>query len=341
MEDLKLDAIDATPESFAEFGQVIEASPDDQKFGPHDAQLDLSQGIPRFYIMRLKRNSLKFSKISHHASVTQCLGSVHGRVWYLGVAKSSIISADEKNTVDKNVSRSRSGHFYIPPDVTGVRTFRISGPKYIMLNKGTWHEGPLFTDDTMDFYNLELSNTYVADQTTHNFGEDNGFTKMVKNDNRECESRLLFSPSPVVSEATPTSGGRTCGHKRNSLTSVLEIGYPLEKVKKRVLFINLINQITTNLVGVITAVGSTRATGTWSTPITFQLVNNILESPKTNPINYLSYPMQHQSLVLMEVMKRQVYVLPFQESGKSRDMAGIRSGRSVGCHVEAQLGLLK
>ena len=45
---VKLKPIEATPETFQEFGQVIEASPDGEEFGPADAQLDLSRGIPRF-----------------------------------------------------------------------------------------------------------------------------------------------------------------------------------------------------------------------------------------------------------------------------------------------------
>lgn len=45
---VKLKPIEATPETFQEFGQVIEASPDGDAFGPRDAQLDLSRGIPRF-----------------------------------------------------------------------------------------------------------------------------------------------------------------------------------------------------------------------------------------------------------------------------------------------------
>jgi hypothetical protein len=44
---LTLRAVEATPESFAPFGQVIAASPDGDQFGPQDAQLDLSRGIPR------------------------------------------------------------------------------------------------------------------------------------------------------------------------------------------------------------------------------------------------------------------------------------------------------
>lgn len=46
---IKLKPIEATPETFKEFGQVIEASNDGEEFGPNDAQLDLSHGIPRSY----------------------------------------------------------------------------------------------------------------------------------------------------------------------------------------------------------------------------------------------------------------------------------------------------
>jgi len=38
---------DLTPESFAPYGQVIDTQRDGVPFGPHDAQLDLSRGIPR------------------------------------------------------------------------------------------------------------------------------------------------------------------------------------------------------------------------------------------------------------------------------------------------------
>lgn len=46
---MKLKAIEATPESFAEYGQVIEATGDGAEFGSQDAQLDLTNGIPRQY----------------------------------------------------------------------------------------------------------------------------------------------------------------------------------------------------------------------------------------------------------------------------------------------------
>lgn len=116
----------------------------------------------RFYVMQLKDRSLRFSKITHHANVTQCLGSIGGNVWYLGVAKPSIVDpADIKGARGADIVQSRCGHFYVPPAVDEVQAFRISGPKFIKLNHGTWHAGPLFTDDKMNFYNLELNNTNV------------------------------------------------------------------------------------------------------------------------------------------------------------------------------------
>lgn len=60
---LRLKPIEATAETFGEFGQVIEASPDGEEFGPQDAQLDLSRGIPRssFYASLFVLSSLFLS----------------------------------------------------------------------------------------------------------------------------------------------------------------------------------------------------------------------------------------------------------------------------------------
>lgn len=113
--------------------------------------------------MHLEDRDLQFSKITHHASVTQCLGSVGGEDWYLGVAKASILNESEISNEDgQKPIRSFCGHYYMPPHPDDVCVFRISGPKFLKLNVGTWHAGPLFKKKTMDFYNLELSNTNVS-----------------------------------------------------------------------------------------------------------------------------------------------------------------------------------
>uniref|UniRef100_A0A0D9V7G6 Ureidoglycolate hydrolase n=1 Tax=Leersia perrieri TaxID=77586 RepID=A0A0D9V7G6_9ORYZ len=177
-----LRAVEATPESFAPFGQVIAATPDGDEFGPHDAQLDLSRGIPRFYIMRLEKRPLKFHTITHHASVTQCLGSIGGEDWYLGVARPSIVEdgAQEHGGDGRKPVQSRAGHYYLPPDPAEVRVFRVSGAKFLKLHIGTWHAGPQFKADAVDFYNLELSNTNIVDHTTHDFKKDDGVTFVIE-----------------------------------------------------------------------------------------------------------------------------------------------------------------
>jgi hypothetical protein len=113
----------------------------------------------------LESRPLEFSTITHHASVTQCLGSIGGQDWYLGVARPSIVDgAPEQSGGDggKDPVQSRAGHHYLPPDPAEVRVFRVSGPKFLKLHAGTWHAGPLFKADAVDFYNLELSDTNVS-----------------------------------------------------------------------------------------------------------------------------------------------------------------------------------
>ena len=114
--------------------------------------------------MHLEDRPFNFHKITHHANVTQCLGSIGGNVWYLGVAKASIVNpselSDDKGS--RRIVQSKSGHHYVPPVPDEVCVFRIAGPKFLKLNIGTWHAGPLFKVDAMDFYNLELSNTNVS-----------------------------------------------------------------------------------------------------------------------------------------------------------------------------------
>lgn len=163
---------DLTPDSFAPYGQVIDPQPDGVPFGPHDAQLDLSRGIPRFYLMRLRDRNLRFSKITHHAHTTQCLGSISGKPWYLGVTPPTIVRTFEKIGSEKAVKGD--GYEYLTPDVEDVRVFRVDGPRFLKLHRGTWHAGPLFEEPWMDFYNLELSRTNEIDHPTYNFEKNKG-----------------------------------------------------------------------------------------------------------------------------------------------------------------------
>ncbi|MDB9414140.1 ureidoglycolate lyase [Microcystis aeruginosa] len=140
-----------TAESFRPYGQLITPSHDGKPFDESDAQLHLKNGVPRFYIMRLQTRGRKFKRITRHSQCTQCLGSLGGQEWFLGVAPPSP---------------------YPQPDLEKLKVFRIPGDCFIKLEVGTWHAGPLFDQPTIDFYNLELSDTNIIDHFTYNFAQE-------------------------------------------------------------------------------------------------------------------------------------------------------------------------
>lgn len=140
-----------TVENFRPFGQVIFPSQDDKGFDAEDAQLNLQNGTPRFYIMHLTHRGRKFHKITRHVQCTQCLGSLAGKDWLLAVAPPN-------NNTDQ-------------PAIEQIAAFRIPGNCFIKLEVGTWHAGPYFDHEFVDFYNLELADTNVIDRFTHNFSQ--------------------------------------------------------------------------------------------------------------------------------------------------------------------------
>eukprot|EP00741_Cyanophora_paradoxa_P013612 tig00020703_g13141.t1 len=138
-----LKAVPATEENFAPYGQLIAV-------GGDEAALDLSAGKPRLWLMRIDGSrGMNFNKITHHARVTQCLGSTDGRPWYMAV-----VPPGEHPTHEN------------------LRAFRIPGGAFIKLERGTWHAGPHLTGDAIVFYNLELEDTNDNDHTTVELGAD-------------------------------------------------------------------------------------------------------------------------------------------------------------------------
>ena len=133
---------DLTPESFAPFG-TVGLPLADGAHGAGDVSLDLSQGSPRFYIMRLEYRGDEFTAMARHDRVTQCLGTIDGLPWLIAVAPAGIKE----------------------PVFADIRAFRIPPRSFIALALGTWHAGPYFTEGRRDFYNLELTDTNIADYT--------------------------------------------------------------------------------------------------------------------------------------------------------------------------------
>ncbi|ACB52850.1 unknown [Crocosphaera subtropica ATCC 51142] len=154
-----LKIIHITTENFKAYGQLITPSEDGKVYDETDAQLHLDNGTPRFYIMRLQERGRQFHRITRHQQCTQCLGSLEGKEWFIAVAPPS----------DENY-----------PNIEQLQAFKIPGNCFIKLEVGTWHAGPYFDHDYVDFYNLELSDTNVVDHFTYNFlKQDNLTFKMV------------------------------------------------------------------------------------------------------------------------------------------------------------------
>lgn len=135
-----------TAEGFQPYGQVIFARDDGAPYDRNDAQLRLESGMPRFYIMRLSQTGRRFHRITRHQCCTQCLGSLAGQPWLLAVAPPAQASL---------------------PDLTRLQAFQIPGNCFVKLEVGTWHAGPYFEQDFIDFYNLELSDTNLVDHETY------------------------------------------------------------------------------------------------------------------------------------------------------------------------------
>lgn len=137
-----------SPENFAPYGQLVGSTEDGKLYDREDAQLNLANGIPRFYIMRLSGKGRQFHRITRHQQCTQCLGSLEGKEWFLAVAPPGPAEV---------------------PDLERLAAFRIPGNCFVKLETGTWHAGPYFDADWIDFYNLELSDTNQTDHFTYDF----------------------------------------------------------------------------------------------------------------------------------------------------------------------------
>ena len=144
----QIQAESITAEKFKPYGQLITPTADGKPYDETDASLNLTHGIPRFYIMHLQHKGRQFDRITRHHLCTQCLGSLAGKDWFIAVCPPSTTPE---------------------PDISLMKAFHILGNCCIKLEVGTWHAGPYFDHEAVDFYNLELSNTNVVDHFTYNF----------------------------------------------------------------------------------------------------------------------------------------------------------------------------
>ena len=133
-----LPAIPITPKNFAPFGQVITASEDGTPYGADDAQLSLDRGIPRFYIMRLHHRGLRFATITRHMQCTQCLGSLNGQPWMLGVAPPSSASQPDPDKIQAfQIPGTDSEVFHGQWPLPWRRRHR--GPQHLLQQLQQWY----------------------------------------------------------------------------------------------------------------------------------------------------------------------------------------------------------
>jgi ureidoglycolate hydrolase len=143
-----------TPEAFAPYGQVITPlrtggqgaeTAYDPETSPREAKLVVQNGEPRLWIMHLPHVGLSFTRIARHRRVTQCLGSLGGKEWLIGVAPPGDLGDDAV------------------PRIEDIAAFRVPGNCIIKLHVATWHAGPHFVHDECQFLNLENLDTNRRD----------------------------------------------------------------------------------------------------------------------------------------------------------------------------------
>jgi ureidoglycolate hydrolase len=151
-----------TPDAFALFGQMMapisvggQAAPagNHKVTSKSEANLVLENGVPRLWVMELPKVGLSFFRMARHRRVTQCLGSLEGKDWFIAVAPPSDLANDNSR-----------------PKLDDITAFRIRPGYSIKLHVGTWHAGPHYPDDKALFFNLEHMNTNAIDNNVAELG---------------------------------------------------------------------------------------------------------------------------------------------------------------------------
>ena len=142
-----------TDEAFAPYGDIIKPWFSGEQFDRAYAydpakeethvKLVMTNGVPILRIMQQRLRGLTFSKMARHLRVSQCLGSLQGKEWFMAVAAPT---------------GGRPA-----PRLEDIAAFRIPGDRIIKLHVGTWHAGPQFTHDECLFLNLENEDTNTKD----------------------------------------------------------------------------------------------------------------------------------------------------------------------------------
>lgn len=148
-------AQELTDEAFAPYGQIIKprksGDQGDRAYKyrageePTHVDLVLTNGEPMLRIMHQFKRGLIFTKLARHQRVSQCLGALQGKEWFIAVAEPTDATDD------------------VHPRLDQLTAFRIPGDRIIKIHVGTWHAGPHFVHDEAMFMSLENVDTNTLD----------------------------------------------------------------------------------------------------------------------------------------------------------------------------------
>ncbi len=122
--------------------------------------------------MRIQRRGLQFDRITYHARVTQCLGSLTVEPWYLVVAEPTgsvqqppgpedlhafrvgTVCSSQTTQLIKFANCRERGSTASEPSLAAMQ---IPHGKFVRLHAGTWHAGPLFdaADDMVSLRQMQ------------------------------------------------------------------------------------------------------------------------------------------------------------------------------------------
>jgi ureidoglycolate hydrolase len=154
----RIKAQDLTDEVFAPYGNIIKprrsGQQGDRKYAyrPNEeaahVPLVMTNGEPCMRIMHQFKRGLGFKILARHRRVSQCLGSLQGKEWFIAMVAPQDVDGDV-------------------PLLDRLAAFRIPGDRIIKIHVDTWHAGPHFVHDECMFMSLENVDTNTKDFDTY------------------------------------------------------------------------------------------------------------------------------------------------------------------------------
>ena len=106
---IKLPAQTLERKAFAPYGEIISPRTSSAETGVEEPKLILTNGTPRLWIMKLKKRRLVFADM---ARCSQCLGSMQGKEWFVGVAPIAFAGGDSAHGERNQRPHRKTAHLH-------------------------------------------------------------------------------------------------------------------------------------------------------------------------------------------------------------------------------------